>query len=60
MDEKTFAIPEEEAHKLDYVQETLTAQPLVQKVDDAIRAQPWPYVAGALALGICCGYALTR
>jgi len=57
MDAK-FPVPEEEAHKLDYVEHSLAQQPLVQKLGEAVRAQPWPFVVGAALLGFLCGLAL--
>ncbi len=59
MQQTKFPVPEEEAHKLDYVEEALEAQPLVQKLDDSVRSQPWLYMTGALVLGFCCGYMLS-
>jgi len=60
MENAKFPVPEAEAEKLDVVEERLEVQPVLQKLDDAIRANPWPYVAGAALLGFLCGAALSR
>ena len=60
MKDATFPVPEQEAEKLDDVVETLAQQPAIQKFQDALRANPWPYIGGAALLGFLCGAVLMR
>lgn len=60
MQESKLPIPEHEAHKLDAVVHSLRQQPLMRKLDDSVRSQPWPFVIGAFAVGLLCSVGCAR
>ena len=60
MEEAKFPVPENEAHKLDAVVQTLQRQPVMAKIDDSVRSQPWPFVLGAFAIGLLCSVSCAR